>query len=89
MLKYDKLILTKEAVRQVTQQCFDRTEMRKRNRNENRMKFPSEKELFEARPNLQKDSKVEQMPVYNPEEGLALKFPILKEYLETFENLKK
>ena len=80
-------MITEEALRQVTQQCLDREQIRKRSRTEPRAIFPSEEELAEAKPSLR--IKADQSPVYNPEEPLNLRFPILKEYLEAYENQKK
>jgi len=82
ILKFDKVLITKDGLRQLIQELKDRSFLRFRHRNVKREETVSELEKAKA---FGTEKKVEEMPTYDPSKPLTFKFKILEEYLKEYE----
>jgi len=82
ILKFDKVLITKDGLRQLIQELKDRSFLRFRHRNVKRDDTVSELEKAKA---FGTEKKVEVMPTYDPSQPLTFKFKILEEYLKEYE----
>lgn len=89
LLHCDRLVLTIDGLKQLTQDLIDRTGNLYRNRKVKRSLMESEKQRNELLKGYHVTLEEKEVLKYDPNKPLKLKFKILEDYLQEYENKKE